>query len=859
MAIVAGLLLWPALAAAQAARPGTLRVTVRDATGLAVAGAAVAAVTVGGEPVEATTDSTGQATLTLPPGRGYAVDVSAPGFERLHLQGVEVRSGARATREVELRIAAVVEEVEVAPAEGDRPLLDAFVTELDADAIAALPSDPEELRLVLQELAGGDAELRVDGFAGGELPPGTQIQEVRIRYDVGAASGDGRPRIEIRTRPGGDRWRADGSLTVRDERLNARNAFSNERPSGQTRQHAWTFSGPLVRNRTGLSLSIDRSDAMEQQTVRAATPGGLFSALVSQPAEGLGFSARLDHLLTPAQTMRLEIRTGSDRAVNQGIGELDLPERGYTRERSNGRIRASHRATSPRLVNDLRFQFAWDTTESGSASDEITTRVLDAFTSGGAQIAGGRRSRTVEIEDELEATVAEVHQITAGITVNGAHDSGDERRNARGTFTFPSLDAYLADRPTTFTQRIGDPRYGYALYRFGWSLQDSYRVRRDLMITAGLRQDAQTHLRDWANFSPSVSASWTPIPGRRTTLRASYAVFHDAFGASLYEQTLRVNGQQQSDLVISDPGYPDPLAGGVARAARPPGIIRTSPELDAPSTRRLRIGVDHALAPWARLRATYARTTGAHLFRSRDANAPVNGVRPDLAVRNITQIESTARSLANSLDLQLSLTHRPRRFTATLGYTLGEAWNDSDGALALPPDSFDLAGEWGPSRQDVRHRVSLSVNTDVAAGFRVNARLRAQSGAPYAITTGVDANGDGENNERPDGVGRNAGRGAGSKNLDLTLTWGIGVGQPRAAAPPPPGGGAGRGGRDRGGNSGGGGAGERVRLEVYARISNLLNLVNPQGFSGVLTSPFFGQPTSAGSPRRIIVGSRVRF
>ena len=49
------------------------------------------------------------------------------------------------------------------------------------------------------------------------------------------------------------------------------------------------------------------------------------------------------------------------------------------------------------------------------------------------------------------------------------------------------------------------------------------------------------------------------------------------------------------------------------------------------------------------------------------------------------------------------------------------------------------------------------------------------------------------------------------------------------------------------------------RFEVFARATNVLNSVNPQAFSGVLTSPFFGRPTSAATARRIVLGTRFFF
>jgi hypothetical protein len=51
----------------------------------------------------------------------------------------------------------------------------------------------------------------------------------------------------------------------------------------------------------------------------------------------------------------------------------------------------------------------------------------------------------------------------------------------------------------------------------------------------------------------------------------------------------------------------------------------------------------------------------------------------------------------------------------------------------------------------------------------------------------------------------------------------------------------------------------RFRLELYAQVFNLLNHTNLGGFSGVQTSPFFGQATSAQAPRRMELGMRFNF
>ncbi len=245
----------------------------------------------------------------------------------------------------------------------------------------------------------------------------------------------------------------------------------------------------------------------------------------------------------------------------------------------------------------------------------------------------------------------------------------------------------------------------------------------------------------------------------------------------MYEQTLWANGLQQRDIVISNPGYPDPFLGGIPLAEQPPSIVLAHHGIVMPNTRRDLVGVDRTLTGWARLRATYSQRIGRNLFRSRDINAPIDGVRPDSTLRAVTLLESAAQSQTRSLEVNVMLNHRPRRMTANIGYTLGEALNETDGALTLPPNSFDLSQEWGPSRQDVRHRLSVSMNTDLRAGFRMNMFLRTQSGAPYNITTGLDENRDGQTNERPFGIARNSARGEPITNVDMGLVWEHSVGR----------------------------------------------------------------------------------
>jgi hypothetical protein len=80
-------------------------------------------------------------------------------------------------------------------------------------------------------------------------------------------------------------------------------------------------------------------------------------------------------------------------------------------------------------------------------------------------------------------------------------------------------------------------------------------------------------------------------------------------------------------------------------------------------------------------------------------------------------------------------------------------------------------------------------------------------------------------------------------------------------------GGGGFGGRGGGGVGGRGGGrgnnsaseGSRYNIQISAQITNLFNHVNPLGFSGVLTSPFFGLSTAAGAARHVDFSFRFSF
>ena len=859
----------PHTARAQAARETSLRIVVADPTGAIIVNATVRLLPVepAGAAIEMSTNDSGEAVFTgLAAGR-YAVTAEFPGFDVKQLDDVRVRAGTSGRREMKLAIAKVAEDVVVGQDPRDRaldPRGNAFGNVMTRAQIEALPDDPDDMEETLKQMGGPGTTLRVDGFRGGRLPPKSQIQSIRFRRDLFAAEnhGGGMVFVDIHTRPGGGPLRGTADFMFRDESLNARNAFAPRRSPEQQQNGTFTLNGTLIKDRTGFSLTTNAINAYDSKTLNAALPQRNVAGSIRRPADRANFSARVDHALSQSRTLRASYQRASTDSENLGVGDYDLPERAYSRDTSDDIFRLSVGGPVGRnFFNETRFQARHQTTFSTSATDEPALLVLEAFNTGGAQIEGGRKGTDFELASDLDYAVGR-HSARAGFLLEAGRYRSDDARNMGGTFTFASLDDFDARRPTTYTQRSGDPLVQYGHTQFGWYLQDDIRVARSVSLSFGLRHEVQTHIDDYNNFAPRFGGTWSPFKSGSTTIRGGVGVFYDWYESQIYEQTLRVDGTRQVDTVVQNPGFPDPFAGSSATVL-PSSRYLQADDLRLPTTVRTNIGVERTFGRFARVNVGYGFARGSSLFRGHNTNAPFeDGTRPDPDAGNVTQVESTGRSQGHQINTGFNFTLPWHRTMLFVNYGFTRSRNDTDGAFSVPADNFDLAAEWGPSAQDITHRFSGMFNMDLVAGFKLATSFSGNSATPYTITTGRDDNGDTVSNDRPAGVGRNSARGSGRWDVGARLSYSFGFGQRSAAD----GGGpqvmivrAGPGGETPMGGFSGGADNKRWRIELFAAATNLLNHTNLTGYSGVMTSPFFGDPTSALPARRIELGARFGF
>jgi hypothetical protein len=864
MSVLAVCLASPVLA--QQTSNASLRLVVVDQTGAGIPAATVTVKPQSGEPVTFLSDEHGVAVSPALAVGTVTVSVEFPGFLTFEAPLTLKRGAMNET--VTLAIEGFTEEVVVSETSAAEASKSASTTTLTQEEIDALPDDPEELAEALSQMAGpGGATFFMNGFSGGRLPSLDQIRSIRFRQNNYASDNHdaGRAQIDIVTRPN-TVWGGSANVNFGGDAFNARQPQQLVETPSQERTVQFGLRGPIAAGKTSFSFNANGNSRFNSNPIIAVDEQGRrVDEAVRSTNDQSGFTLGLEHTLSANHGFLLNFQRSQTEGLNQGVGGFNLPERASTRLSESNQFRARLQSVlGTTRLNELRVQVTSSGNEAFSASADPTIVVQDAFTRGGAGINSAASSQRLEVADNFDFTVGR-HQMRAGMLLEGVFASNVDERNAAGTWTFRTVEDYVAGRPQQFSQRVGAVDLALSQYQAGFYWSDEFRVHRDLTLGVGVRNELQSRIDDALNLMPRVGFTWAPFGSQTSAVRGGYGLFYDWYDSGLYEQTLRVDGVSVRDIRVScfeannfcgDISALDAAAASLL--AIPGGRVQAHPELELPRVHQASIGYDRQLTPNVMLQTSYQILRGVHQLRSRNINAPVNGIRPNPAFGDITQFESTGRSESDRVNigtrvrLPLQNTQQPVMFN--VNYTFGRDRNQADSAMSLPSDSLNPDVDWGPSRQDIRHRVQVQAMVPLLFGVRGNVNLNVASGVPYTMTTGVDDNDDGVFNDRPAGVGRNSLRGDATWGLNLNLSRRFAFGSSAAPAA-----GQQRGFGGPGAARGGSPAGARYSVELFVQAQNVLNHVTRTGYTGNLSSPFFGMATSVGAPRDVNVGLRFNF
>ena len=436
-----------------------------------------------------------------------------------------------------------------------------------------------------------------------------------------------------------------------------------------------------------------------------------------------------------------------------------------------------------------------------------------------------------------------------------------------------------------FSITTGTPNVVVSLADVGLFLQDDWKARPNLTLSAGLRFETQNGIADHGDWGPRAGFAWNPFMTKgkpaKYTVRGGAGIFYRRFSSSSVLQTERQNGVTQQQFVVSSADYPSPALSSKS----PSAIYQISPSFHAPYNLSSSISLQRQIGKIGSITETYTLNRGVHNQLLLNVNAPLpgtydpsntaSGVRPLGGNQNVYQYTSEGISNSNRLATNFFFRYKEKMFFYGF-YNL--RFDKADTAGDFPTNQYDIGADYGRSPSDTRNQLTFGASGSLPWSVNFGAFLNTSSGAPFNILVGQDLNGDSQFNDRPAFatdltrasvvhtaygnfdtnpipgqtiIPKNYGQGPAAVQVSLNLSKSFDFGpEEKAAAPPPP---AKPGAKpakkphiDR-----------KYSLGFTVYSQNVLNHVNLAPPVGTLTSPLFGKSIAlagsfAGSANRMI-------
>src|SRR6187397_93236 len=317
---------------AQPAQPVRAVITVVDQMGGVIPNAKV---TIGTAEAVLTNDK-GVATVTgLAPGK-LSITAEFPGFETRTLKDMTFKAGEN-KHVVVLPIQGLQDSVTVSrdarEAASDRR--STFGTAMTREQIEALSDDPDEMAQQLQDIAGGNAVIRVDSFEGSRLPPKSAIKAIHITRDAFAAENHfaGGLFIDIITAPGIGPLRTNLNMSLRDGSMSGKPPveFAEQQAKGpeQIQRYGGGLSGSLIKNKASFSINVNGGTSYDTPYFYYYTPDGILvnDLAPRRPRDNMYVFGQFDYAISRDQTLRVYYSEDRSTSKNLGIGGYDQFER----------------------------------------------------------------------------------------------------------------------------------------------------------------------------------------------------------------------------------------------------------------------------------------------------------------------------------------------------------------------------------------------------------------------------------------------------------------------------------------------------------------------------------------------------
>lgn len=640
------------------------------------------------------------------------------------------------------------------------------------------------------------------------------VQEFRVlhnQYDA-EYSRAGTAVVDVITRSGTNSYNGMFSYYGQDQALNAENYFATSKPPFSETHTSGTFGGPIVKDKAHFFFA-DEYLKQNNSYIEALAPSNPFATTYNG--------------IYPGSTDEKTIQSKVDQTLNDKNNFFVR----YLFEKQT--IRSSYQLTdnynivfndgltqwehifSPSILNSAQLEYLDQNTlrYQTATGPEI---IRPSFTSGTPpNLPQAYPRRRIGVNDTFYWTKGK-NTIKTGTRL--AYEDLHQRGNfyGAGVWTFntntPFTPGVSSTYPTAYTVGSGASDKKYENAELGFFLQDDVKFTQRLTANLGLRYDLETNLRDntyvnhlianpvYAGVSTFVSANrgnyikaLQPRLGLAYDLRGNgKTVIRTAYGgyAARNRPFFDTQMQAQDDnytVTINNPAllstYPSQTAvlGGLTLqqyVAMNGGrsLYLVGDGLNIPYIYELTFGVEQALFRNTVLTVDGIRQIQTGLQTGHDANLPSIGPlsshpRPLPQFGSVTLFQSVTSSYYSALQIQLKSQYK--RASVNLSYAwaknISDGLDDNSSAVSDPFHVY-RNNDRGLDEEDLRSTLSLSPLLDLPFGFQASGILSLTTGPPWNITYGKDFDGDGNTQDRPAGLVKNAGGHSSNTNLNIINT-----------------------------------------------------------------------------------------
>jgi hypothetical protein len=658
-----------------------------------------------------------------------------------------------------------------------------------------------------------------------------KVENSTFRAEYGFKSG---AIINMATRSGTNEWHGEVYDYLRNNALDARN-YANPVGTPMAAFHRNQFGGdgggPIQKGKTFIYLSYEGlrhnqsvplsatvlSAAQRQQVQTTSDPviqhlltlipvanssGNVFLSNASAPVTSDQGTVNFSHTFSDSNQFdvyyayQADFRNEPSSTVNNnlpGYGDLRIGNR-------QALTISDVKTLSGTFVNEfhlgynrIHIPFLPQTTLTSTAFgiDNGVTAFPQIIIGGGSLEFGGANGEPVFRGDYTAVLSDSLNWVHGKHTIKWG---GEYRLNTNnnysytpGTFTFPTIAAFIADQATGFTANPSNRASRIRMNALGLFVQDNYKVRSNFLLEFGLRYDwngtpseaqnrfvvfntdatsltqigvpggpSKPYNENALNFEPRVGFSWDVFSTGKTVLRSAYAI-----------QTDSPNTGQVTPLA-QNPPFATPVS--FSPTAKVPYVSFTNAYHAAsgilsPTSitnnykndyiQSWNLNVQQQVAKEMSIMVGYFAGKGTHLNIESNLNQPINGVKPyatlsasspinpGMPLGIITLMRSSGNSSYNAL--WLTVTRRLSKGLQLNGsYTYSKSldYNSKTAQGIVVQNSYNLRGDYGLSDFDARHRLTVNGIYDlpftgnrVVSGWQLAPIVSLQSGNPINFVT----------------------------------------------------------------------------------------------------------------------------